>query len=129
MSSLRVPWHFGRSVNPISTRGERLCPPYYDWRPRIFRRSDGPVHMTPNIIGSIICTKKRKNNILKKIYSMKGLVSLRFLTSKDPIIRNLGTLAQFLKFSSYLSHETHYHCSWENLVAYLGPDGGVIVAL
>ena len=34
---------FGRSVNPISTRGDRLCPPNYYWHTRIFRPSDGPV--------------------------------------------------------------------------------------
>ena len=39
-----VPPEFGRSVNPISTRGDRLCPPNYYWHPRIFRPSDGPVH-------------------------------------------------------------------------------------
>ena len=33
---------FGRSVNPISTRGDRLCQPNYSWHPRIFRPSDGP---------------------------------------------------------------------------------------
>ena len=33
---------FGRSVNPISTRGDRLCPPNYYWHPRIFRPFDGP---------------------------------------------------------------------------------------
>ena len=33
---------FGRSVNPISTRGVKLCPPNYYWHPRIFRPSDGP---------------------------------------------------------------------------------------
>ena len=32
-----VPPNFGRSLNPISTKGERLCPP-----PRIFRPSWGP---------------------------------------------------------------------------------------
>ena len=33
---------FGRSVKPISTRGDRLCPPNYYWHTRIFRPSDGP---------------------------------------------------------------------------------------
>ena len=33
---------FGRSDNPISTRGDRLCPPNYYWHTRIFRPSDGP---------------------------------------------------------------------------------------
>ena len=33
---------FGRSVNPISTRGNRLCPPNYYWHTQIFRLSDGP---------------------------------------------------------------------------------------
>ena len=37
-----APPDFGRSVNPISTRGKRLCPPNYYWQPRIFRPSDGP---------------------------------------------------------------------------------------
>ena len=42
VSSLGVPGpDFGRSVNPISTRGDRLCPPNYYWHPRIFRPSDG----------------------------------------------------------------------------------------
>ena len=38
-----TPPDFGRSVNPISTRGDRLCPPNYYWHPRIFRPSYGPV--------------------------------------------------------------------------------------
>ena len=33
---------FGWSVNPISTRGDRLYPPNYYWHTRIFRPSDGP---------------------------------------------------------------------------------------
>ena len=37
-----APPDFGRSVNPISTREDRLCPPNYYWHPRIFRPSDGP---------------------------------------------------------------------------------------
>ena len=36
---------FGRSVNPILTRGDRLCPPSYYWHTRIFRPSDGPAFM------------------------------------------------------------------------------------
>ena len=43
MSSLGVP-DFGRSVNPISTRRGRLCPPHYYWQPRIFRPSYGPAY-------------------------------------------------------------------------------------
>ena len=33
---------FVRSVNPISTREEWLCPPNYYWHTQIFRPSDGP---------------------------------------------------------------------------------------
>ena len=33
---------FGRSINPISTWGDRLCPPNYYLHLRIFRPSDGP---------------------------------------------------------------------------------------
>ena len=36
--------NFGRSVKPISTRGDRLCPPTYYWHTRVFRPSDGPEH-------------------------------------------------------------------------------------
>ena len=35
---------FRRSVNPISTRGDRLCPPNYYWHTQIFRPSDGPAN-------------------------------------------------------------------------------------
>ena len=38
----RHPPDFGRSVNPISTRKDRLCPPHYYCHPRIFRPSYGP---------------------------------------------------------------------------------------
>ena len=34
---------FCRSVNPISTRANRLCPPNHYWHPRIFRPSNGPM--------------------------------------------------------------------------------------
>ena len=37
---------FGRSVNPTSTRGDRLCQPNYYWHTRIFRPSDGPEIVT-----------------------------------------------------------------------------------
>ena len=40
---------FGRPVNPISTRGDRLCPPNYFWPTRIFRPSDGPESLVPQI--------------------------------------------------------------------------------
>ena len=33
---------FGRSVNPISTWGYKLCPPNYYWHTRIFRPYDSP---------------------------------------------------------------------------------------
>ena len=39
---------FGRSVNPFSTRGDRLCPPNYYWHTRIFRSSDGPEYCCVN---------------------------------------------------------------------------------
>ena len=37
---------FGRSVNPISTRGDRLCQPNYYWHTQIFRPYDGPAYPT-----------------------------------------------------------------------------------
>ena len=47
-----APSDFGRSVNPISTKGDRLCPPNYYWHTRTFRPSDGP-EMTSFIL--LIC--------------------------------------------------------------------------
>ena len=38
--------NFGRSVNPISTRGVILCLLSYYWHTRIFRPSDGPESMS-----------------------------------------------------------------------------------
>ena len=35
---------FGRSVNPISSRGDRLCQPNYYWHTWIFRPYDGPLY-------------------------------------------------------------------------------------
>ena len=37
-----APPDFGRSVNPISTRGDRLSPSNYYWHPRISRPFNGP---------------------------------------------------------------------------------------
>ena len=34
----RAPQKFGISVNPIRTKGGRLCPPYYYWPPHLFGR-------------------------------------------------------------------------------------------
>ena len=40
---------FGRSVKPISTRGDRLCPPNYYWHTRIFRPCNSPESVTKTI--------------------------------------------------------------------------------
>ena len=45
---------FGRSVNPISTRGDRLCPPNYYWHTRIFRPSDGPADLPTALLWGIL---------------------------------------------------------------------------
>ena len=37
---------FDRSVGPISTKGDRLCPPNYYWHTQMFRPSDGPAKYT-----------------------------------------------------------------------------------
>ena len=41
-SGLQACRHFGRSVDPISIRGDTLCPPNINTGSRIFRSSDGP---------------------------------------------------------------------------------------
>jgi len=53
---------FGRSVNPISTRGDRLCPPNYYWHTRIFRPSD-----SPDFHGPVCFKRKRCPEFRKKI--------------------------------------------------------------
>jgi hypothetical protein len=45
---------FGRSVNPISKKGDRLCPPNYYWHTQIFRPSDIPDQGRP---GSYLVNK------------------------------------------------------------------------
>ena len=51
-----APPDFGRSVNLISSRGDKLCPPNYYWHPRIFRPSDGPGRMYPIDFSRITAT-------------------------------------------------------------------------
>ena len=46
-----APPDFGRSVNLISTRVDKLCPPKYYWHPRIFRPSDGPASALGLLMG------------------------------------------------------------------------------
>ena len=55
---------FGSSVNPISTRWDRLCLPNYYWHPRIFRPSDGP--------GMYILTwnEKQENNFIDLLWKV-----------------------------------------------------------
>ena len=49
---------FGRSVNPISTMGDRLCPTSYYWHTQIFRLSDGPGHQRKRLLVSLFDRKK-----------------------------------------------------------------------
>ena len=39
----RAPPKFGILVNPIRTKGGRLCPPYYYWPPPIFLDDAAPL--------------------------------------------------------------------------------------
>ena len=63
--------------NPISTRGDRLCPSSYYWCPRIFRLSGGPgtdylgnvdlaVHKLFVLLGlsSLTCTKRPRKTLV-----------------------------------------------------------------
>ena len=45
---------FSRTVNPISTRGSRLCPPQYYEPPRIFRPCDGAVCTSAKGVGCCV---------------------------------------------------------------------------
>ena len=45
---------FGRSINPISTRRDKLCPPNYYRHTQIFRPSDGPATYLPSLAVSTL---------------------------------------------------------------------------
>ena len=45
----------GRSVNPISTRGDRLCPPNYYWHPWIFNLPTALLSMCNSIKMNFDC--------------------------------------------------------------------------
>ena len=88
LSSLGVPRHTGRSVNPISTRGNRLCPLNYYWHTKIFRPSDGPG-----------MTSVRFNSF------MNGSdVSFQFTTSWTLSLMNWFLYLGFLYFYTNSSH-------------------------
>ena len=60
---------FGGSVNPISTRGNRLCPPNSYWHTRIFRPSNGPAQypsVSLRILKQLCITKRAKKFITKR---------------------------------------------------------------
>jgi hypothetical protein len=47
-----APPDFGRSVNPISTMGDRLCLNLITTCTQIFRPSDGPAHYISRIVST-----------------------------------------------------------------------------
>ena len=58
---------FERSVNPISTRGDKLCPTNYYWHTRIFRPSNGPAPYLLNF--SFL--ESRTNSLIQILHNSK----------------------------------------------------------
>ena len=58
---------FGRSVNPISTRKDKLCPPNNYWHTRIFRPSDGPDLLRTVAKFLFIFFRLEQDTVIKKI--------------------------------------------------------------
>ena len=77
---------FGRSVNPILTRGDRLCPRNYYWHPRIFRPYDGPATGTP---GSAIPDGNTKINIHTDSKTHQNISIFKNVISFRKQIKNL----------------------------------------
>ena len=103
---------FGRSVNPISIRGDRLCPPNYYWHTQIFRPSDGPGH----------AGKKTSN--LQIIFKCETLTSKTFLGGKTKFL-NLTTSCRickiiypFLKKSDRLHQRLNYYMIYRTMYYY-----------
>ena len=65
---------FGRSVNPIPTRGNRLCPPNYYWHTLIFRPSDGPALVTTEKSYAYIDKVPTRNESHENSEPVKGKV-------------------------------------------------------
>ena len=88
---------FGRSVNPILVRGDRLCQLNYYWHTRIFRPSNGPVM---RVINFLLCM------YLKIKIWISRLNADRFwwiFDHTDPATLNSKT--ECLLFSLYLVHK------------------------
>ena len=95
---------FGRSVNPISTRGDRLCPPNYYWHTGIFRPSDGPVHYKFRLSrhffhGWIVSGIRQK---LSKHFTKTGcnalvLKNIQSQNSKITFVQNLTCIFLFVR--------------------------------
>jgi hypothetical protein len=83
-----APPDFGRSVNPISTRGDRLGPPNYYGHPQIFIPSDGP---------DTIGTSSSTNRYIKMTSS--GNFFVKFAVSK--LQRNYSLIHRYI-----LSHSS-----------------------
>ena len=91
MSSLGVPWDFIRSVNPISIRRGRLCPPHYYWHPRIFRPSYGPVRIIKRslafccILQQVQITSKNENPTINGVVMKWARTPFPFLIKGSQI--------------------------------------------
>ena len=63
----RAPPKFGISVNPIRTKGGRLCPPYYYWPPHLFGRCGASVMLFK--LPDILVRKKVVHVLKETVYS------------------------------------------------------------
>jgi hypothetical protein len=74
---------FDRSVNPISTRGDRLCPPNYYWH--IFRPSDGPE------IRNVTSTRRYCKTVVAFLEKLNFSSSKSFVLKKKPLLHTVSS--------------------------------------
>ena len=96
---------FGRSVNPILTRGDRLCPPNYYWHTRIFRPSDSPVQ--PRFLEFSVPMKKHWVNPDCQNSEPIGFFTYSLF---------LGTVLDLINCTIHLTQYTCLECTLEYLI-------------
>ena len=98
----RAPPSFGISVNPIRTKGGRLCPPYYYWPPHLFGRCGVSEFKTVNIFqrGRPRHQNSQQTDLENLLQLVKNL--LIDLTYFLPMIWQWNLLRNIVLFNSYL---------------------------
>ena len=121
---------FGRSVNPISTRGDKLCPPNYYWHTRIFRPSDGPASGSRRAVVTCQVVIKQASGscqghqaVIKDLRSfLKNVVKSFFRRPADQVWLSYFSPRLLTNFHCpicglYYSSQCYWHWDWTRNLA------------